>query len=265
MTKRILIIITIISAVACGQRAPATSGTTAAETTAPETAAVNADVPTVEEFDDMIDGERHPIDIQMDKDMEADDSTAGTIEAYEKASEAWEREIRKNYDALLNLLNNDDCRKKLRTAQEAWLAFQKDEMAFNSDYWNLFSGTMFAPATLYYRMYLARKRAFELWYYFNKATYVCDTYFDQNTDVRSETGWDQLLNENYKRLMGKLNKTQQNQLRAAQRRWIAYRDAEDECYNTCNLMVDNPEYVLLIIRERALRLDKYANDIDELK
>jgi uncharacterized protein YecT (DUF1311 family) len=50
---------------------------------------------------------------------------------------------------------------------------------------------------------------------------------------RSETAiWDDLLNENYKKLLGTLDDDQTAKLRAMQRAWIAYRDT------TCNFYWD---------------------------
>ncbi len=50
---------------------------------------------------------------------------------------------------------------------------------------------------------------------------------------RTETAiWDDLLNENYKKLLGTLDDDQTAKLRAMQRAWIAYRDT------TCNFYWD---------------------------
>jgi uncharacterized protein YecT (DUF1311 family) len=50
---------------------------------------------------------------------------------------------------------------------------------------------------------------------------------------RTETAiWDDLLNENYKKLLGTLDDQQTEKLRAMQRAWIAYRDT------TCNFYWD---------------------------
>jgi uncharacterized protein YecT (DUF1311 family) len=50
---------------------------------------------------------------------------------------------------------------------------------------------------------------------------------------RTETAiWDDLLNENYKKLQGTLDDDQAAKLRAMQRAWIAYRDT------TCNFYYD---------------------------
>jgi len=210
------------------------------------------------------DGENiHPIDIQMKKDMEANDTNAGLYDAYSTANDAWELEMSKNLQKLTDLLDSDERRKKLNAAQKAWLAFRDDEMAFNEHFWGLFSGSMYGPYPMYYRLYTVRKRAFELGNYFDKTPYSSHTYFDENTDIKTEEEWDKVLNEKYKLLMSKLGKENQDRLRTAQRKWIAYRDAESDCYDSCNLIGWNPDNRLLIVRERALRLGKYVDDYNE--
>ena len=48
---------------------------------------------------------------------------------------------------------------------------------------------------------------------------------------RTETAiWDDLLNENFKKLLGTLDDGQADKLRAMQRAWIAYRDADVALY-----------------------------------
>ena len=217
----------------------------------------------LDDEDDEDDENRHPIDIQMDKDIEKDSSNGGLFEAYRKATKAWEEEMNKNYQTLMAQYDNDNCRKKLQKAQEAWLAFWKDETHFNGYFWYLFDGSMYATSSTYYNLYLIRKRAFELVYYYDKYPYSNYTYFDENTDVKTEEEWDKMLNEQYKLLMARLKKDNQDRLRTAQRKWIVYRDAEDDCYNSCNPLFSNPDYRLLIVRERALRFEKYVNDYDE--
>jgi len=268
------VLITLVAA-SCGQNTP--QSTTSATETAMQREDPQAEDKTtsanVEQDEETYDSQnRHPIDIQMDKDIEANGSNRGIFDAYEKAAKAWEEEMNKNYQTLMTMYNNtsdggDVCRKKLQKTQEAWLAFWKDETLFNGYYWSLFDGSMYSTYPTYYNMYMLRMRAFELVCYFDKFPYSCDTYFDENTDVKTEEEWDKMLNEQYKLLMARLKKDNQDRLRAAQRKWIAYRDAEDDCGNSCNRLneysIYDPDYRLNIVRERALRLEKYVNDYDE--
>src|SRR3984957_16571558 len=74
---------------------------------------------------------------------------------------------------------------------------------------------------------------------FNLVATPCTNKPEAKSDVatancyRTETAiWDDLLNENYKKLLGTLDDDQTAKLRAMQRAWIAYRDT------TCNFYWD---------------------------
>ena len=82
--------------------------------------------------------------------------------------------------------------------------------------------------------------------------------------------WDKLLNVNYKALMQKLSKKRQEQLRAAQREWVKYRDLEftfNADYNSdyggtiagLNVIAFQCDFV----RERALALGNYLKSYEE--
>jgi uncharacterized protein YecT (DUF1311 family) len=206
---------------------------------------------------------KHPIDLQMERDIDENSSTVGMFEAYTNANEAWEAEINKYYEEMMLLLD-PDCSKKLQAAQKAWLAFKTDEMTFNAAYWGMYSGSLYSTFSPYYRLYLSRNRAFELASYFKKDYYDYSSYFDEDTDIRSEEDWDYILNDSYKLLIEQLTKDHKDRLRTAQRKWITYRDAEAECYNSCNMLINNADHKLMIIRERALRLGKYQEDLNDI-
>ncbi|MCL2727976.1 MAG: DUF1311 domain-containing protein [Bacteroidales bacterium] len=244
--KEILIIATaalLIFAVSCGQQRPKESVT----------------VTVVEADFDFEDG-RHSIDVKMDREIEEDESTFGYVHAFGNAAEAWEKEIDKIYQTLMTKLQGD-CRNKLQTAQKAWLAFKEDETTFINSYWAQFSGSMFSVFSASHRLFVVRQRAFQLYSYYDKNIYAPDCYLETDK-YKTEEEWDKVLNENYQALMKKLGKENQDKMRAAQRKWLAYRDAEDDCYNSCCLLIVNPDYLLLLIQERALRLGKYSNDFD---
>jgi uncharacterized protein YecT (DUF1311 family) len=80
----------------------------------------------------------------------------------------------------------------------------------------------------------------------------------------AEDEWDKLLNENYKALMKKLSKENQEKLRASQREWIKYRDLEFEFSGNFYLSFDGTLYRVIyaglrtdFVRERALQLGSY--------
>jgi uncharacterized protein YecT (DUF1311 family) len=82
--------------------------------------------------------------------------------------------------------------------------------------------------------------------------------------------WDKLLNENYNALMKKFTKEEQDKLRASQREWIKYRDLEFAFnstywsgYSGSMYQVFPLGYKYLFVRERALRLGYYLEDLDD--
>jgi len=81
--------------------------------------------------------------------------------------------------------------------------------------------------------------------------------------------WDKVLNENYNALMEKLDKENQERLRASQREWIKYRDLEFEFNGNFWAGFDGTMYRLFpfgfqldFVRERAMRLGNYIEDLD---
>jgi uncharacterized protein YecT (DUF1311 family) len=81
--------------------------------------------------------------------------------------------------------------------------------------------------------------------------------------------WDKLLNENYKLLLKKLKKDDQNTLRASQSAWIQYRDREFGFNKAFWSGFDGTMFILFpdafqadFIKERALSLERYLKDLD---
>ncbi|MCL1876328.1 MAG: DUF1311 domain-containing protein [Synergistaceae bacterium] len=82
--------------------------------------------------------------------------------------------------------------------------------------------------------------------------------------------WDNLLNVNYSALMNKLDKKEQERLRASQREWIKYRDLEFEFNAKYWAAFQGTMYVSFplsfqsdFVRERALRLGYYLEDLND--
>jgi len=80
--------------------------------------------------------------------------------------------------------------------------------------------------------------------------------------------WDKLLNENYQALMKRLSREEQDKLRASQRAWIKYHDLEFDFNGTYwsgfagTMYTTLPGvYKYMIVRERALRLGYYLEDL----
>ena len=244
-----------ISAASCGQNAQKQTTEESSMVTPPEQSVIPE---SDNEWED--DGsEKHPIDIRMDKELEEKYSTSDICDVYIRAAEAWEAEINKNVQTLTERMNGGAGIQKLQAAQKAYEAFYKNETDFNENYWTLFSGTMYIPFTYAFRAGMGRHRAFQLLGYYDKNGFY-DIPFEEITETKTEEEWDKMLNDNYKALMAKLGKEHQDKLRESQRKWITYRDAEDDCYNANCLIIMNPEYRLLLVRERALRLKTYLDN-----
>ena len=82
--------------------------------------------------------------------------------------------------------------------------------------------------------------------------------------------WDKLLNENYKTLMTKLDKENQELLRASQLAWIKYRDLEFKFNYNFWGGFDGTMYRPFpsifqanFVRERALELGSYLKDLKD--
>ena len=83
--------------------------------------------------------------------------------------------------------------------------------------------------------------------------------------------WDKLLNENYRALMQKLNKEQQEQLRASQREWIKFRDLEfkfDASFHSDRggtiASINIASFESNFVRQRALELGHYLDYLEGL-
>jgi uncharacterized protein YecT (DUF1311 family) len=103
----------------------------------------------------------HPIDVELEKRIDADSSTAGMVQATHDAAKAWEKLLNDNYDALLGKLSKEE-QEKLRASQRAWVQFRDLEFAFSAQFWSGFSGTMYQVSAAASRCDVVKKRALEL-------------------------------------------------------------------------------------------------------
>mgnify|MGYP001772491557 CR=1 FL=1 len=90
-----------------------------------------------------------------------------------------------------------------------------------------------------------------------------------NCGVKAYDMWDKELNKVYQELMKKLSPEERKLLRESQRQWLKFRDAE---FKVIDKIYDFPGgfYTtqrigskIRIIRERALRLKEYLDEISE--
>ena len=108
--------------------------------------------------------EKHPIDVALDKRLEAGPTTHGTVEAYEYAAKEWDKLLNKNYNALMKKLSKEE-QDKLRASQREWIKYRDLEFAFNEKYWGKFQGTMYITFPYAFQCNFVRERALRLGYY----------------------------------------------------------------------------------------------------
>lgn len=84
----------------------------------------------------------------------------------------------------------------------------------------------------------------------------------------AEEEWDAELNKNYKLLMAELSPENQQQLRDAQRKWLAYRDSERSFSGEMHYDLEGTMYRVMaadreaeIVKERALNLQRYLDTL----
>ena len=108
--------------------------------------------------------EKHPVDVALEQKIDANPSTAGLVEAYEWAIEAWDKLLNENYNALTKKLNKED-QERLRASQREWIKYRDLEFRFNSEYWRTFHGSTYISFPLAYQSNFVRERALRLGYY----------------------------------------------------------------------------------------------------
>jgi len=106
----------------------------------------------------------HPIDIALEKKIDADPTTAGMMEAYQWACEEWDKLLNQNYNALLKKLDKEN-QERLRASQREWIKYRDLEFVFNENYWGSFEGTMYRAFPYAFQSDFIRERALRLGYY----------------------------------------------------------------------------------------------------
>lgn len=108
--------------------------------------------------------DNHPIDVEMEKKMDENPSTAGIIEALEWAEGEWDKLLNANYKALMQKLDKES-QGRLRESQRAWIKFRDLEYQFNGAFWEFFDGTMYRTFFPGFRTDFVKERALQLGYY----------------------------------------------------------------------------------------------------
>ncbi len=112
---------------------------------------------------------KHPIDKVLEACIDKNGSTAGMVECTDKAFAAWDKEMNKNYGALMLALKPKQ-KEALRTAQLEWIKYRDLEFRFIDSVFDTLDGTMYIPMRISSRMETIKKRALELKDYLNLVT-----------------------------------------------------------------------------------------------
>ncbi|MFZ2961259.1 MAG: lysozyme inhibitor LprI family protein [Candidatus Ozemobacteraceae bacterium] len=106
---------------------------------------------------------KHPIDVQVDKLLAQDESTAGMVQAFARGQELWDKELNKIYQELTKALSKDEAEKKILVeAQRAWMTFRDQEMKLLHAVYSKKEGTMYRPMAANDVMQITRARALAL-------------------------------------------------------------------------------------------------------
>jgi uncharacterized protein YecT (DUF1311 family) len=110
---------------------------------------------------------QHPIQEALDScyNTMAGSTTIGTIECQQQAEAAWDAEMNKYYQLLMDSLPTWQ-QEQLRNAQRKWLAYRDEEFAWTNQFYLSMQGTLYKIVAASRRREIVQERALELaWYY----------------------------------------------------------------------------------------------------
>jgi uncharacterized protein YecT (DUF1311 family) len=105
--------------------------------------------------------QKDPIDKQVERMMDKDPSTAGTVRALEEGAKLWDRELNKAYSKLMDALPARG-QETLKQAQRSWLACRDAEKPLASYIYERAQGTMYIPVPVSNRMEFIKARTIRL-------------------------------------------------------------------------------------------------------
>jgi len=112
--------------------------------------------------DDFVE-ELHPIDIAVNRLMEADESTHGQIQALAKGYELWDAELNKAYQELMKAYGtNEQLKATLKEAQFAWINYRDASFKHFEAVCESKQGSMYRVFLASDRMDFVRSRTHEL-------------------------------------------------------------------------------------------------------
>jgi uncharacterized protein YecT (DUF1311 family) len=103
----------------------------------------------------------HPIDKALEACVEKDGSNAGIIECTGKAYQAWDKELNKNYGALMRKLKPAQ-KEALKAAQLGWIKQRDVDFKFIDSIFDTLEGTMYISMRIESKTELVKGRALQL-------------------------------------------------------------------------------------------------------
>ena len=107
------------------------------------------------------DTQTQPIDKALGVCTEKDPSTAGMVNCIDLAYKQWDKELNKNYLALMRKLSPAN-KATLKTTQLNWIAFRDTEFKLIDSIYDKLEGTMYIPMRLDQKLQFIRHRTLAL-------------------------------------------------------------------------------------------------------
>ena len=114
-------------------------------------------------------GEKHKIDVWLDRELQSDTSTAGMRRSLNKAREMWDEEMNAIYARLMKVLTKEQ-QQALRASQRAWVAFRDADGQAISEIIATKQGTLNQLTATELGMQRVRDRAMQLAAYEHEVT-----------------------------------------------------------------------------------------------
>jgi uncharacterized protein YecT (DUF1311 family) len=105
--------------------------------------------------------QKDKIDVAMEKAMDADPSTGGSVQAIARAEKQWDARMNSVYDSLHHKMAPGEWR-ALVAAQKSWVAFRDAQKKSVEQIFNRMKGSMYVPVAASQSMKLTKERALYL-------------------------------------------------------------------------------------------------------
>ena len=103
----------------------------------------------------------HQIDKTLEACIDKDPSTAGMVRCNDRAYTMWDKELNKNYAALMQKLKPEG-KQALKLAQSEWIKQRDAEFKLLEQIYSTLQGTMYIPMQIASRVEIVKQRALAL-------------------------------------------------------------------------------------------------------